>query len=66
MKNISLSAYLHADHILLLPEISSKKRVFEILGELLTKNLDGLDPNQVQAPKQSSAMTLPSALTATQ
>jgi PTS system nitrogen regulatory IIA component len=47
MNNISLSAYLHADHILLLPEISSKKRVFEILGELLTKNLDSLDATQV-------------------
>ena len=47
MDNISISAYLNADHILLLPEISSKKRVFETLGELLTKNLEDLDANQV-------------------
>ncbi|MEM7304435.1 MAG: PTS sugar transporter subunit IIA [Pseudomonadota bacterium] len=47
MNTISLSAYLNADHVLLLPEISSKKRVFETLGDLLTKNLEGLDANQV-------------------
>ena len=47
MENISLSAYLDADHILLLSEISSKKRVFELLGELLTKDIDGIQATQV-------------------
>ena len=47
MENISLSAYLDADRILLLSDISSKKRVFELLGELLTKDLDDIQDTQV-------------------
>ncbi|MEM8844113.1 MAG: PTS sugar transporter subunit IIA [Pseudomonadota bacterium] len=47
MDNISLSAYLDADHISLLPNISSKKRVFDVLGELLAKNVHGLQATQV-------------------
>lgn len=49
MENLSLAHYLDASRILLLQEVSSKKRVFELLGELLTDKLDGVQATQVSA-----------------
>ncbi len=47
MEDISLARYLDASRILLLNEISSKKRVFELLGELLANNLDDVIDSSV-------------------
>ena len=47
MKNVSLARYLNASRIQLLQEISSKKRVFELLGELLSKDLEDIQATQV-------------------
>tara|TARA_R110002049_G_scaffold182041_2_gene349584 strand:- start:14162 stop:14638 length:477 start_codon:yes stop_codon:yes gene_type:complete len=49
MENTSLARYLDANRILLLQDVSSKKRVFELLGELLAKDLDGVQATQVSA-----------------
>ena len=49
MENVSLARYLDANRILLLQEVSSKKRVFELLGELLAEGLDGVHATQVSA-----------------
>ena len=49
MENTSLARYLDANRILLLQDVSSKKRVFELLGELLAKGLDGVQATQVSA-----------------
>lgn len=47
MEEISLANYLDANRILLLTDISSKKRVFELLGELLAKDLEDIQNMQV-------------------
>jgi PTS system nitrogen regulatory IIA component len=53
MENISLARYLDASRILLLQNISSKKRVFELLGELLAEGLEGVQATQVSAGLQA-------------
>jgi len=53
MENASLARYLDASRISLLPDISSKKRVFELLGELLAEGLDGVQATQVSAGLQA-------------
>ena len=53
MENASLARYLEASRILLLPEISSKKRVFELLGELLAEGLEEVQATQVSAGLQA-------------
>lgn len=47
MENVSLARYLNISRISLLKEISSKKRVFELLGELLASNLESVQATQV-------------------
>ena len=47
MEEISLANYLDKNRILLLNDISSKKRVFELLGELLSNNLEDVLDSQV-------------------
>ena len=46
MENTSLARYLNANRILLLNRVSSKKQVFELLGELLTESLENIQPSQ--------------------
>ncbi len=53
MENASLARYLDADRILLLKDVSSKKRVFELLGELLAEGLDEVQATQVSAGLQA-------------
>lgn len=53
MENVSLTQYLDATRVRLLHEISSKKRVFELLGELLAKNLDEVQATQVSEGLQA-------------
>ncbi len=53
MENVSLARYLDASRVLLLQEISSKKRVFELLGELLAKKLESIHASQVSAGLQA-------------
>jgi nitrogen PTS system EIIA component len=53
MENVSLARYLDASRILLLQDASSKKRVFELLGELLAEGLDGVQATQVSAGLQA-------------
>ena len=53
MENISLTRYLDASRIRLLHEISSKKRVFELLGELLVKDLANLQATHVSEGLQA-------------
>ena len=53
MENISLARYLDASRIALLQDVSSKKRVFELLGQLLAKDLDGIQATQVSAGLQA-------------
>ena len=40
MKNSKLAPYLDTDRIVVSGEMSSQKRVFEILGELLSTGLE--------------------------
>ena len=47
MENFSLSKYLDKDRVLLLSEISSKKRVFELLGETLSADLELVQESQI-------------------
>jgi len=47
MDNVSFSAYLHLDRISLQNNASSKKRVFELLGELLAHDLGDITATQV-------------------
>ena len=53
MENISLTRYLDQRRILLLTEISSKKRVFELLGEILVDGLDNVQAAHVTAELQA-------------
>jgi len=53
MENVSLTRYLDSDRVCLLHEISSTKRVFELLGELLAKNLDDIQATQVSEGLQA-------------
>jgi PTS system nitrogen regulatory IIA component len=53
MENLSLARYLDASRILLLQDISSKKRVFELLGELLAEDLEGVQVTHVSAGLQA-------------
>ena len=53
MENVSLARYLDASRIQLLKEISSKKRVFELLGELLVTDLPDIQATQVSAGLQA-------------
>jgi PTS system nitrogen regulatory IIA component len=53
MENVSLARYLDASRILLLQNISSKKRVFELLGELLSEGLDEVQATQVSTGLQA-------------
>lgn len=47
MENISLARYLHKDRVLLLDSISSKKMVFELLGDMLAADLDKIQASNV-------------------
>ena len=47
MENFSLSHYLAKHRVLLLREISSKKRVFELLGETLAADLEAVQAAQI-------------------
>ena len=47
MENFSLGRYLDKQRILLLKEISSKKRVFELLGETLAADLEDVQAAQI-------------------
>ena len=47
METFSLSRYLDKSRVLLLREISSKKRVFEILGETLAADLESVQAAQI-------------------
>jgi len=47
MDNVSFSAYLHIDRISLQNNVSSKKRVFECLGKLLSHGLEDVSATQV-------------------
>lgn len=53
MENTSLARYLDAGRILLLDDISSKKRVFELLGELLVKDLPNIQATHVSTALQA-------------
>ncbi|MDW3096215.1 MAG: PTS sugar transporter subunit IIA [Gammaproteobacteria bacterium] len=53
MENASLARYLDASRILLLKDVSSKKRVFELLGELLAEGLDEVQATQVSTGLQA-------------
>ncbi len=53
MENVSLARYLDASRILLLQNVSSKKRVFELLGELLAEDIDEVQATQVSAGLQA-------------
>lgn len=53
MENVSLTRYLDVSRVRLLQEISSKKRVFELLGELLAKDLEDIQATQVSAGLQA-------------
>lgn len=53
MENTSLARYLDASRILLLQDVSSKKRVFELLGELLATDLDEIQAAQVSTGLQA-------------
>ncbi len=53
MENVSLTRYLDTARVRLLHEISSKKRVFELLGELLAKDLDEVQATQVSEGLQA-------------
>ncbi len=47
MENFSLTRYLDERHVLLLSEISSKKQVFELLGETLAADLDAVQASHI-------------------
>ena len=47
MENAPLADYLSISRITLLKEISSKKRVFELLGKLLADNLENVQATQI-------------------
>ena len=49
MENVSLTDYLSVSRITLLEEISSKKRVFELLGKLLADKLENVQATQICA-----------------
>lgn len=53
MENVSLTRYLDSSRVSLLHEISSKKRVFELLGELLAKGLNDVQATQVSEGLQA-------------
>ena len=53
MENISLARYLDASRILLLQNVSSKKRVFELLGDLLSEDLNDVQATQVSSGLQA-------------
>lgn len=53
MEKISLADYLDVSRIKLLHEISSKKRVFELLGELLVTDLPNTQATQVSSGFQA-------------
>ncbi len=53
MENISLARYLDAGRILLLQNVSSKKRVFELLGELLAEGLVEVQATHVSTGLQA-------------
>ena len=47
MENFSLARYLEESRVLLLNEISSKKQVFELLGETLAEDLELVQASQI-------------------
>ena len=53
MENVSLTRYLDASRVRLLQEISSKKRVFELLGELLAKDLEDVQATHISEELQA-------------
>lgn len=53
METLSLTRYLDPARVRLLHEISSKKRVFELLGELLVKGLEDIQATQVSEGLQA-------------
>lgn len=53
MEDTSLARYLDASRIILLKDASSKKRVFELLGELLSEGLDKVQATQVSLALQA-------------
>lgn len=53
MKNSKLAPYLNTDRIVFSGEMSSQKRVFEILGELLSTGLEQIQDTQISMELQA-------------
>ena len=53
MKNSKLAPYLDTDRIVVSGEMSSQKRVFEILGELLSTGLEQIQDTQISMELQA-------------